>query len=51
VNLVIAFMALHTKFPGVLFDVGGGFWNYVAKVDSKIWRVIETYRSVKAGLE
>ena len=44
-----AFMALRTQFPGVLLDVGGAK-DYVAKIDAKMRRVKETYRSVKARL-
>jgi hypothetical protein len=48
-DLASAFMALRTQFPGVLFEAGGAK-DYIAKIDSKMWRVKETYRSVKAGL-
>ena len=43
------FMKLRTQFPGVLLDVGE-MKDYVHKVDAKIRRIKETYRSVKAGL-
>ena len=42
-------MALRKHFPGVLLDVGDAK-DYVAKIDAKMRRVKETYRSVKAGL-
>jgi len=44
-----AFTALRTQFPGVIIDVGGAR-DFVAKVDAKIRRIKDTYRSVKAGL-
>ncbi len=44
-----AFQGLRTQFPGVVIDVGGAR-DFVAKVDAKIRRVKELYRSVKAGL-
>jgi hypothetical protein len=44
-----AFQGLRTQFPGVVIDVGGAH-DFVPKVDAKIRRVKELYRSVKAGL-
>jgi hypothetical protein len=44
-----AFKAITQDFPGVKIDVGGA-GDYVAKVDSRIRRIKETYRSVKSGL-
>jgi hypothetical protein len=44
-----AFRALTTQFPGVVIDVGGA-GDYVSKVDAKIRRIKELYRSMKAGL-
>jgi hypothetical protein len=43
------FMSLRTQFSGVLFEPGGAR-DHVTKVDAKIRRLKETYRSVKAGL-
>jgi hypothetical protein len=43
-----ALKTLATKFEGVSIDVGGAF---VPKVDAKIRRIKERYRSVKAGLK
>jgi len=43
------FMSLRTQFPGVLIEPGGAR-DHVTKVDAKIRRLKETYRSVKAGL-
>jgi hypothetical protein len=40
---------LTSQFPGVVIDVGGA-GDYVSKVDAKIRRIMELYRSVKAGL-
>jgi len=45
-----AFRALTGSFPEVVIDVGGA-GDYVAKVDAKIRRIKEIYRSVKAGLK
>jgi hypothetical protein len=44
-----AFRAMTQDFPGVEIDVGGA-GDYVAKVDSQIRRIKETYRSVMSGL-
>lgn len=44
-----AFRAIRTQFPGTYIDVGGAK-DFVEKVDAKIRRIKETYRSVKAGL-
>ncbi len=44
-----AFQGLRTQFPGIVIDVGGAR-DFIAKVDAKIRRVKELYRSVKAGL-
>jgi hypothetical protein len=44
-----AFRTLTSQFPGVVIDVGGAGDN-VSKVDAKICRIKELYRSVKAGL-
>jgi hypothetical protein len=44
-----AFRAMTQDFPGVEIDVGGA-GDYVAKVDSRIRCIKETYRSVKSGL-
>jgi hypothetical protein len=44
-----AFKAMTRDFPGVEIDVGGA-GDYIAKVDSRIRRIKETYRSVKSGL-
>ena len=49
VDLHSTFVKLRTQYPGVLIDVGGAK-DFVAKVDAKIRRIKETYRSVKAGL-
>ncbi len=43
------FHSMIQDFPGVEIDVGGA-GDYVAKVDAKIRRLKETYRSVKSGL-
>jgi hypothetical protein len=43
------FRSMTQDFPGVEIDVGGT-GDYVAKVDAKIRRLKETYRSVKSGL-
>ena len=42
-------MSLRTQFPGLLIEPGGAK-DHVVKVDAKIRRLKETYRSVKAGL-
>ena len=42
-------MALVGKFPGVLIDISGA-GDHLTKVDIKIRRIKETYRSVKQGL-
>jgi hypothetical protein len=44
-----AFRSLTTQYPGVVIDVGGA-GDYISKVDAKIRRIKELYRSVKAGL-
>jgi hypothetical protein len=44
-----AFRALTMQFSGVVIDVGGA-GDYDSKVDAKIRRIKELYRSVKAGL-
>jgi hypothetical protein len=44
-----AFRTLTSQFPGIVIDVGGA-GDYVSKVDAKIRRIKELYRSVKAGL-
>jgi hypothetical protein len=44
-----AFRSLTGSFPGVLIDIGGAKDN-VAKVDAKIRRIKELYRSVKESL-
>jgi hypothetical protein len=43
------FRSMTQDFPGVEIDVGGA-GDYVAKVDAKIRRIKETYRTVKCGL-
>ncbi len=43
------FHSMTQDFPGVEIDIGGA-GDYVAKVDAKIRRLKETYRSVKSGL-
>jgi hypothetical protein len=43
------FRALTTSFPGVTIDIGGA-GDYVPKVDQKIRRIKELYRSVKNDL-
>jgi hypothetical protein len=45
-----AFRALVGQFPEVVIDIGGA-GDYVSKVDAKIRRIKELYRSVKAGLK
>jgi hypothetical protein len=45
-----AFRALMGQFPEVVIDIGGA-GDYVSKVDAKIRRIKELYRSVKAGLK
>jgi hypothetical protein len=45
-----ALKMLATKFEGVSIDVGGA-GDFVPKVDAKIRRIKERYRSVKAGLK
>jgi hypothetical protein len=45
-----AFRALTRSFPEVVIDVGGT-GDYVAKVDAKIRRIKEIYRSAKPGLK
>ena len=42
-------VALTLKFPGILMDISGA-GDHLPKVDSKIRRIKETYRSVKHGL-
>ncbi len=49
-DLQSAFRALTGSFPEVVIDVGGA-GDYIAKVDAKICRIKEIYRSVKAGLK
>jgi hypothetical protein len=44
-----AFRSMTQDFPGVEIDVGGA-GDYVAKVDARIRRIKETYRTVKNGL-
>jgi hypothetical protein len=44
-----AFCALVGQFPGVVIGIGGA-GDYVSKVDAKIRRIKELYRSVKASL-
>jgi hypothetical protein len=44
-----AFKSMTTMFPGVILDVGGAK-DHVCKVDAKIRRIKELYRSVKSGL-
>jgi hypothetical protein len=44
-----AFHTLVGQFPGVVIDVGGA-GDYISKVDTKIRRIKELYRSVKASL-
>ena len=44
-----AFRTIRTQFPGTYIDVGGAK-DFVEKVDAKIRRIKDTYRSVKAGL-
>lgn len=44
-----AFRQLTTAFPGVIIDVSGA-GDHVSKVDAKIRRIKELYRSVKSGL-
>jgi hypothetical protein len=44
-----SFRSMTQDFPGVEIDIGGA-GDYVAKVDAKIRRIKETYRSVKSGL-
>jgi hypothetical protein len=48
-DLQSAFRTLTTQFPGVVVDIGGA-GDYVSKVDVKIRRIKELYRSVKAGI-
>jgi hypothetical protein len=43
------FHTLVGQFPGVILDIGGAK-DFVSKVDNKIRRIKELYRSVKAGL-
>jgi len=45
-----AFKCMTNMFPGVIIDVSGAK-DHVSKVDSKIRRIKELYRSVKAGLK
>ena len=49
VDSASGFMSLRTQFPGLLIEPGGAK-DHVVKVDAKIRRLKETYRSVKAGL-
>ena len=44
-----AFRSLMTQHPGVVIDIGGAGY-YVSKVDAKIRRIKELYRSMKPGL-
>jgi hypothetical protein len=44
------FRSMTQDFPGMEIDIGGA-GDYVAKVDAKIRRIKETYRSVKSGLK
>ena len=51
VDLVSAFMALYTQFPGVLFDIRGAK-DIVTKIDSKMRRIKKPYQSVeRAGAD
>jgi hypothetical protein len=43
------FVRPHTKYPGVLIDVGGAK-DFVPVADAKIRRLKKTYHTVKAGL-
>jgi hypothetical protein len=43
------FISMTQDFPGVEIDVGGA-GDYVVKVDAKIRRIKETYRTIKCGL-
>jgi hypothetical protein len=43
------FRSLTVQYPGVVIDIGGA-GDYVSKVDTKIRRIKEFYRSVKSGL-
>lgn len=45
-----AFHVLVGQFSKVVIDIGGA-GDYISKVDAKIWRIKELYRSIKAGLE
>ncbi len=45
-----AFHALVGQFPEMVIDIGGA-GDYISKVDAKIQRIKELYRSVKAGLK
>jgi hypothetical protein len=44
-----AFRSLMTRYPGVVIDLGGAGY-YISKVDAKIRRIKELYRSMKSGL-
>jgi hypothetical protein len=44
-----ALRALPTIFENVAIDVGGA-GDHLSKADAKIWRIKESYRSVKAEL-
>ncbi len=44
-----AFRTLTTQFLGIVIDIGGA-GDYVSKVDTKLQRIKELYRSVKPGL-
>jgi hypothetical protein len=49
VDLQSALKSLATKFENIEIDVGGA-GNYIPKVDAKIQRIKERYRSIKNGL-
>ena len=44
-----AFCSLTIQYPGVVIDVGVA-GDYISKVDAKIRRIKELYRSMKSGL-
>jgi hypothetical protein len=44
-----AFRSLTMQCPGVVIDIGGA-GDYISKVDAKIRRIKELYRSMKSGL-
>jgi hypothetical protein len=49
VDLASALMSLRSQFPGVVVDLSGA-GDHVPKVDIRIRRIKEMYRTVKAGL-